>query len=788
VNQELKPLKLILRKQYFRYVKYLCLFAFFASLLTILISLHFERFQNCQSLSNRIVYLNDVFAREIIIGSTETVKFELKKLENAFGLHDIRFSKSDKIFSNSCSFTSLNTVVNHPIRFADSFLGHIVATQGSYNFIKISNLSFFIPLILIVVFSFLFITSLTGIFQKYFFDPLTKILNDTELVGVEKNNFKYDGDVSEFDNLKNKLNSMLSRLDQVNEMNTSLEKAAGIGELATQVAHDIRSPLEVLKGLKSEISILPETSRKRVQLSINRIEEITFNLLKTHKKNLGLNQTFSEELLSLVTSVMTEKKIEFRNSSSIEIEDDFSVKSYGMFSKVQRSTLKSIISNLINNSIDSSTGVNGKVIVSLFRENNYNLITVSDTGSGISKDLSSKLFTRGFTTKRNGNGLGLYNAKIEIEAVGGTISFESEVGKGATFTISLPQSIPPSTFVESIDTTKYERVIVLDDDPAFHEVWSKRLAGLESKVEHIHSVEEMFSKYQALHPKILLLSDFELMDKDLDGIDTILKLNHAEHSILVTARNEEQEIQDRCLHNGIKLLPKSLVNYVKVIASNDEEGSDGESSGPESLNSGLGIASIVGNSGGSGSPKGFVSKNPNVVRFISNGEAGPESEAPEALKSDSSFEASKLVHVAGTQGGEGESYKEYGETDDIRSGDKLDGLNQKPLVVLIDDDRLVHINWTSYCEKHSLPFCAFKSINAFLDASGAFDKASSRIFIDSNLGDGIKGEIESEKIFKLGFANLYLATGYEKDSIQKPAWIKEVYSKSPENIGKKFKV
>ena len=43
-------------------------------------------------------------------------------------------------------------------------------------------------------------------------------------------------------------------------------------------------------------------------------------------------------------------------------------------------------------------------------------------------------------------------------------------------------------------------------------------------------------------------------------------------------------------------------------------------------------------------------------------------------------------------------------------------------------------------------------------------------------------EIESEKIFALGFLNLYLATGYEKGSIAKPSWIREIYSKSPECI------
>ena len=103
-------------------------------------------------------------------------------------------------------------------------------------------------------------------------------------------------------------------------------------------------------------------------------------------------------------------------------------------------------------------------------------------------------------------------------------------------------------------------------------------------------------------------------------------------------------------------------------------------------------------------------------------------------------------------------------------------------VVLIDDDELLHMSWMRYCKKNSIGLSAYSSIENFINNSHGYPKDTS-IYIDSNLGDGIKGEIESEEIFKLGFSNLYMATGYEKDSIQKPAWIKEIYSKSPENIG-----
>ncbi len=80
-----------------------------------------------------------------------------------------------------------------------------------------------------------------------------------------------------------------------------------------------------------------------------------------------------------------------------------------------------------------------------------------------------------------------------------------------------------------------------------------------------------------------------------------------------------------------------------------------------------------------------------------------------------------------------------------------------------------------------IPFREFSSIDAFLKDSSTIPK-DAKIYIDSNLGDNIKGEIESEKIFNLGFKNLYLATGYGKEFIQKPSWIIEVLSKGPEII------
>ena len=67
-------------------------------------------------------------------------------------------------------------------------------------------------------------------------------------------------------------------------------------------------------------------------------------------------------------------------------------------------------------------------------------MAVRDTGVGIPEDIKSKLFTPMFTTKSKGQGFGLAVIKLMTEALGGTVTFESQEGKGTTFIIRLPQT------------------------------------------------------------------------------------------------------------------------------------------------------------------------------------------------------------------------------------------------------------------------------------------------------------------------------------------------------------
>ena len=105
--------------------------------------------------------------------------------------------------------------------------------------------------------------------------------------------------------------------------------------------------------------------------------------------------------------------------------------------------LVTITGNLIDNALDAmnTSEVMSKndrsLIFGVYTQPGQLLITVQDTGNGIPDKIKDKVFENGFSTKGSGRGVGLYHTKQLVESLGGSISFESQNGKGTCFMVSL---------------------------------------------------------------------------------------------------------------------------------------------------------------------------------------------------------------------------------------------------------------------------------------------------------------------------------------------------------------
>jgi nitrogen-specific signal transduction histidine kinase len=98
--------------------------------------------------------------------------------------------------------------------------------------------------------------------------------------------------------------------------------------------------------------------------------------------------------------------------------------------------------------------------------------------------------------------------------------------------------------------------------------------------------------------------------------------------------------------------------------------------------------------------------------------------------------------------------------------------------VLIDDDDLVHMNWKMAAKRQNKIVRVYSGSEEFWKEATALPK-DTPIYVDSNLGDGIKGEDLTWMMGKKGFSNLHLATGYEASQFDKMPWLKGIVGKNP---------
>ena len=133
----------------------------------------------------------------------------------------------------------------------------------------------------------------------------------------------------------------------------------------------------------------------------------------------------------LTNSIMAQVSIPNNIQTTMQIEDRLMV-------DTDPQLLKRVLINLITNSVQAMPQGGELTIKSFSNAGDHAQIEVEDTGEGISEEIKPKIFTPLFTTKSKGQGFGLAVCKRVIEAQGGTIDFESQVGRGTKFTIRLP--------------------------------------------------------------------------------------------------------------------------------------------------------------------------------------------------------------------------------------------------------------------------------------------------------------------------------------------------------------
>jgi signal transduction histidine kinase/CheY-like chemotaxis protein len=234
-------------------------------------------------------------------------------------------------------------------------------------------------------------------------------------------------------------------LQNLQEQIIRQEKLATQGRISAEVGHELNNFLTVIMGNFQILSMKinkGETDSLNQQLEIistnlGKIKRfaqglLDFSTLKAEKSECDINDLIEKTILFIKPQNI------FKNISLItELKPDLP------HLMVDASQIQQVLYNLLNNAADAMgkrKGEGGTITIGTeyHPEKKQVEIQVKDTGKGMSKEEMEKLFTRGFTTKESGHGIGLSICHKIIDQHGGTIHVESELNQGTTFIIRLP--------------------------------------------------------------------------------------------------------------------------------------------------------------------------------------------------------------------------------------------------------------------------------------------------------------------------------------------------------------
>ncbi len=219
------------------------------------------------------------------------------------------------------------------------------------------------------------------------------------------------------------------------------EKLSAMGELASGVAHEIRNPINAIgmiaQRLDKEFKVENESEEYHsitnlLRSEVTRINKIITQFLSYAKPlDIQIKKINSKDFFDDIYRLYSDQA-KLKGVKLIKLSDpSFEI-------MIDPELIKQSLMNLVQNAIDA-VEKNGKVEFIYFRKVNSLIIEVTDNGKGIPDSVKNKIFDLYYTTKPEGNGLGLSIVQKIIAEHNGTIEVFSEVNKFTKFKITIPQ-------------------------------------------------------------------------------------------------------------------------------------------------------------------------------------------------------------------------------------------------------------------------------------------------------------------------------------------------------------
>jgi signal transduction histidine kinase len=249
----------------------------------------------------------------------------------------------------------------------------------------------------------------------------------------------------------------LEKLTRAQSQLVRAEKMASIGQLVAGIAHEINNPVNAIVNTVNPLSeSVDEVAAKagspavlELTTDIKDMVRVIQNGARRTKEIVqalhNYSRTDDERLVEFDLNRGLDDSLELLRhllKGGIDVE-----KHYGAVGRISghAGQINQVFMNLLTNAAQAMTGRQGaKITLRTTREAGQVVIQVADNGPGIPPEILSRIFDPFFTTKDVGEGTGLGLSIVHgiVERHGGTIEVESEVGKGTTFTVTLPVDQP----------------------------------------------------------------------------------------------------------------------------------------------------------------------------------------------------------------------------------------------------------------------------------------------------------------------------------------------------------
>ncbi|MFH1141543.1 MAG: PAS domain S-box protein, partial [Chloroflexota bacterium] len=285
------------------------------------------------------------------------------------------------------------------------------------------------------------------------------------------------------------------------------ERLQALGQMASGIAHDFNNSLTPILGFSQILLTHPENLQdtetvkgylEMINLSA-RDAAVVVRRLRDFYQTRETTESFGpvrlDEIVGQAISLTQAKWKDQAQAKgiTINIETELGDVPPNLGNQAE---LRQALANLILNAVDAMPN-GGKIILSTRREQDHVILSVSDTGTGMTEEIRRRCLEPFFTTKgEKGSGMGLPAVYGVAQQHGGTLEIETEVGKGSTFTIRLPIMIPKRAERDlSEPVASHFHILVADDQPMVRQLISEYLLADGHTVEGATNGKDALEKF-----------------------------------------------------------------------------------------------------------------------------------------------------------------------------------------------------------------------------------------------------------------------------------------------------